>query len=88
MIVYASIHCVLVSIDIYFCIYIYAGEIMDIHDGNTFKLGDTYYYYGASYGMCQEPAGDSGCAGTQQGSCVSTDKTHYSTFLNYFYYLY
>jgi len=46
-----------------------SGTIMDIHDGNTLLLKDGYYYYGASYGLCQEPAGDSGCSGASLGSC-------------------
>eukprot|EP00456_Euglypha_rotunda_P024199 TRINITY_DN19874_c0_g1_i2.p1 TRINITY_DN19874_c0_g1~~TRINITY_DN19874_c0_g1_i2.p1 ORF type:complete len:130 (+),score=19.35 TRINITY_DN19874_c0_g1_i2:77-466(+) len=45
------------------------GNIMDIHDGNTLLLSDGYYYYGASYGLCQEPSGDSGCSGAALGSC-------------------
>ncbi len=34
-----------------------SGTIMDIHDGNTFLNQDDnlYYYYGASYGLCEEP---------------------------------
>eukprot|EP01114_Cavostelium_apophysatum_P023183 TRINITY_DN8657_c0_g1_i1.p2 TRINITY_DN8657_c0_g1~~TRINITY_DN8657_c0_g1_i1.p2 ORF type:complete len:321 (-),score=32.44 TRINITY_DN8657_c0_g1_i1:47-1009(-) len=42
---------------------------MDIHDGNTFLLNGTYYYYGASYGDCKEPAGPSGCADAGKGQC-------------------
>jgi len=46
------------------------GSIMDIHDGNTLLLSDgLYYYYGASYGSCQEPQGDSGCADAGMGNC-------------------
>jgi hypothetical protein len=36
---------------------------MDIHDGNTFYKDGKYYYFGASYGTCKEPAGPTGCAG-------------------------
>jgi len=42
---------------------------MDIHDGNTMLIDGLYYYYGASYGDCKEPAGDTGCAGMGLGAC-------------------
>lgn len=45
------------------------GNIMDIHDGNFVFLNNTYYYFGAAYGTCLEPAGDSGCAGAAVGAC-------------------
>lgn len=45
------------------------GQIMDIHDGNTLYLDGTYYYYGASYGLCHEFDGDNGCANTTVGAC-------------------
>eukprot|EP00698_Gefionella_okellyi_P002081 TRINITY_DN11960_c0_g1_i1.p1 TRINITY_DN11960_c0_g1~~TRINITY_DN11960_c0_g1_i1.p1 ORF type:complete len:390 (-),score=94.49 TRINITY_DN11960_c0_g1_i1:847-1995(-) len=46
-----------------------AGQIMDAHDGNIFLKDGVYYYYAASYGDCQEPAGTSGCAGAAPGAC-------------------
>eukprot|EP01116_Phalansterium_solitarium_P010020 TRINITY_DN24401_c0_g1_i1.p1 TRINITY_DN24401_c0_g1~~TRINITY_DN24401_c0_g1_i1.p1 ORF type:complete len:347 (-),score=107.94 TRINITY_DN24401_c0_g1_i1:115-1155(-) len=45
------------------------GVIMDIHDGNTLLINGTYYYYGASYGLCKEPAGPNGCADAGTGTC-------------------
>jgi len=46
------------------------GIIMDIHDGNTFLHTDgLYYYYGASYGLCEEPNGSNGCADFGFGNC-------------------
>lgn len=29
----------------------------------------TYYYYGASYGLCEEPLGSNGCANVSVGAC-------------------
>jgi len=43
------------------------GNIMDIHDGNTIRVGDTFYWYGAGYGDCVEMS--SGCASFSVGSC-------------------
>ena len=45
------------------------GVIMDVHDGNVMFMNGTYYYYGASYGLCLEPSGESGCTGAAPGSC-------------------
>jgi hypothetical protein len=45
------------------------GAIMDIHDGTLMYFEGLYYYFGASYGFCKEPPGDSGCAGGGIGSC-------------------
>eukprot|EP01089_Gocevia_fonbrunei_P020830 TRINITY_DN7846_c0_g1_i1.p1 TRINITY_DN7846_c0_g1~~TRINITY_DN7846_c0_g1_i1.p1 ORF type:complete len:312 (-),score=46.73 TRINITY_DN7846_c0_g1_i1:6-941(-) len=42
---------------------------MDIHDGNTFYWKGIYYYYGASYGLCEEPSGQNGCADFGFGNC-------------------
>jgi len=30
------------------------GAILDIHDGNTIRVGDTFFWYGAGYGECNE----------------------------------
>jgi beta-xylosidase len=43
------------------------GNIMDLHDGNTFRVGNTFFWYGAGYGDCTEMA--SGCASIAVGSC-------------------
>ena len=43
------------------------GAILDVHDGNTIKIGDTFFWYGAGYGQCTEMS--SGCASVQVGSC-------------------
>ena len=43
------------------------GEILDIHDGTTLRIGDTFYWYGAGYGGCTEQA--TGCANSQIGHC-------------------
>ena len=40
-----------------------AGFIMDVHDGQLVYHNGTYYYFGAEYGLCREPDGDTGCAG-------------------------
>ena len=45
------------------------GDVMDIHDGNTVLVDGVYYYYGASYGLCRESSGSSGCANTTIGAC-------------------
>jgi len=46
------------------------GTIMDIHDGNTFLHSDgLYYYFGASYGLCEEPNSTNGCADFGFGNC-------------------
>ena len=44
-----------------------SGTILDIHDGNTIRIGDTFYWYGASYGWCTEMS--SGCASIAVGAC-------------------
>ena len=36
------------------------GKTLDIHDGNTLRIGDEFYWFGASYGLCTEMA--TGCA--------------------------
>jgi hypothetical protein len=45
------------------------GLIMDIHDGTLLLHEHLYYYFGASYGLCKEPPGETGCAGMAIGSC-------------------
>jgi len=44
-----------------------SGAIMDIHDGNTIRVGDTFFWYGAGYGPCTEMS--TGCASLAVGSC-------------------
>jgi hypothetical protein len=62
------------------------GAILDIHDGNTLRVGDTFYWYGAAYGGCSEMV--SGCASVKVGACgfnlnhsvnlaTSTDLVHW-----------
>jgi sucrose-6-phosphate hydrolase SacC (GH32 family) len=46
-----------------------SGNIMDIHDGNVLIIDNVYYWYGASYGNCKEPAGSNGCANVAIGAC-------------------
>jgi hypothetical protein len=43
------------------------GNIMDIHDGNTIRIGDQFFWFGAGYGECVEMA--TGCASIALGSC-------------------
>lgn len=43
------------------------GQILDIHDGVTVRVGNTFYWWGASYGGCTEMA--TGCASIQVGNC-------------------
>jgi hypothetical protein len=43
------------------------GAILDIHDGVTIRVGDTFYWYGASYGGCVEQP--TGCASIAVGKC-------------------
>ena len=45
------------------------GAVLDIHDGNTVRVGATFYWFGASYGACTEPPGADGCGGAAVGSC-------------------
>ncbi|CAF1492715.1 unnamed protein product [Rotaria magnacalcarata] len=45
------------------------GTIMDAHDGSIFLYDGLYYYYGASYGLCIEPPGPSGCSVWHPGGC-------------------
>ncbi|CAF0842463.1 unnamed protein product [Adineta ricciae] len=45
------------------------GTIMDIHDGNMLLYDGLYYYYGASYGLCKEPPGPTGCTEWHTGGC-------------------
>ncbi len=47
------------------------GNIMDAHDGNVFLHDGLYYYYDASYGLCKEPPGPSGCIVWHQVDAVS-----------------
>lgn len=42
-------------------------EILDIHDGTTLKIGNTFYWVGAAYGGCTEQV--SGCASLDVGAC-------------------
>jgi len=42
------------------------GEILDIHDGNTIRIGDEFYWYGAFYGDCVE----------QKSSCSTYKSDH------------
>jgi hypothetical protein len=44
-----------------------SNQILDIHDGNTLLIDNVFYWFGASYGYCQEMA--SGCESIQVGSC-------------------
>ncbi len=46
-----------------------SGAIMDMHDGKIIIVNGVYHWYGASYGDCQEPSGDTGCKGAAPGSC-------------------
>jgi hypothetical protein len=48
-----------------------AGNIIDAHDGSIFLYDGLYYYYGPSYGLCQEPPGPSGCTAWHPGVVVS-----------------
>jgi hypothetical protein len=43
------------------------GEILDIHDGVTIRINDTFFFYGAGYGQCVEMS--SGCASVKVGAC-------------------
>ena len=43
------------------------GQILDIHDGVTLRVGDVFWWYGASYGGCKEQR--SGCASLDVGAC-------------------
>lgn len=43
------------------------GAILDLHDGTTLRVGDTFWWYGASYGGCKEQS--SGCASLDVGAC-------------------
>jgi hypothetical protein len=63
------------------------GAILDIHDGQTLRVGDTFWWYGASYGGCTEQAG--GCDSLDVGACgfqlnhsvsaaFSTDLVHWT----------
>ena len=50
------------------------GAIMDVHDGNILFLDDTYYWFGASYGSCDESQNiclSVGCCGLR-ASCASS----------------
>lgn len=43
------------------------GAILDIHDGTTLRVGDLFWWWGASYGGCKEQS--SGCASLDVGAC-------------------
>lgn len=43
------------------------GQILDLHDGNTIRINDNFYWYGAGYGPCTEMA--TGCASVKVGAC-------------------
>ena len=43
------------------------GNILDLHDGTTIRVNDTFWWYGASYGGCKEQS--SGCASLDVGAC-------------------
>jgi hypothetical protein len=43
------------------------GAILDLHDGVTLRVNDTFYWYGAGYGGCKEMA--TGCASIAVGAC-------------------
>jgi hypothetical protein len=44
-----------------------SGAILDVHDGTTLRVGNTFYFYGASYGGCKEQP--SGCSSLDVGAC-------------------
>jgi hypothetical protein len=44
-----------------------SGAILDIHDGQTLRVDDTFWWFGASYGGCVEQAG--GCDSVDVGAC-------------------
>ena len=46
-----------------------SGNILDAHDGSVFIYDNLYYYYGPSYGLCEEPSGPSGCSSWHPGGC-------------------
>jgi len=43
------------------------GATLDIHDGTTLRIGDVFWWFGASYGGCTEQAG--GCDSVAVGAC-------------------
>jgi len=43
------------------------GQTLDIHDGNTIRIKDTFFWYGAGYGFCVEQA--TGCTSVAVGEC-------------------
>ena len=43
------------------------GAILDIHDGTTLRVDNTFWWFGASYGGCVEQAG--GCDSIEVGAC-------------------
>jgi len=45
------------------------GEVLDLHDGNTIRIGDTFFWFGASYGSCVECPGRNGCCSVKAGNC-------------------
>ena len=45
------------------------GITLDVHDGTTLRIGDTFFWYGAGYGPCTECAGGNGCCSVRVGAC-------------------
>lgn len=45
------------------------GTIMDAHDSKVVFKDGLYHWFAASYGLCAEPKGSSGCNPTSVGSC-------------------
>ena len=45
------------------------GEILDIHDGTTLRVNDTFFWFGAGYGPCTECLGWNGCCNITVGAC-------------------
>jgi hypothetical protein len=45
------------------------GVILDAHDGSVLFHDGAYLRFAASYGLCKEPLGGSGCIPTLQGAC-------------------
>ncbi len=45
------------------------GVILDAHDGTVLSHEGAYLRFGASYGLCREPRGASGCASVAPGRC-------------------
>jgi hypothetical protein len=43
------------------------GKILNIHDGTTIRVGDTFFWYGSGYGECHEQP--TGCSNITAGQC-------------------